>query len=190
MSEFNLDHAARFLEGHGWKREVAGDYDFNLAARAIVEMVANPDRGLMLMGNVGVGKTFLADIVFKILRGAKIRIECSDDDQVDYLVPPADATQNGGVYSSGADDLLLGHVYLDDLGSESLRQSYGNILDRCGKFLTKYHSRGRGRLIVTTNLNGEGLGKRYGDRVFDRLVDKCIVLKFSGKSKRERTVIK
>lgn len=181
---------AAFLEREGWRRDVAGEHDFALAAQGVAHLVMNPGAWLMLTGNVGTGKTFLAETVWKHIRRKKFRVDCSDDGQVDWLVGPADAAANGGVFNSAADELLEMDIFLDDLGSETLRNSYGNILDRCGKFIVKYHARGRGRLIVTTNLDGRALGERYGDRVFDRLVDRSVTVKFAGKSKRNRTIIK
>lgn len=190
MWDSNVKWAADFLERNGWTREVAGDYDFNLAAKAVAEFRAKPGKWLMLMGCVGVGKTHLADIIFDHLAGDKIKIDCAEDGQVDYLVGQEDAEVNGGVYSSGVNDYLDKSIFLDDVGRESIKTHFGNTLNRVGKFLAKYYNRGKRRVIITTNFDGEALSKRFGDALFDRILDKAIVIKFTGKSKRERNIFK
>lgn len=185
-SACDMKFASRLLEQNGWSRAVAGDHDFNLACRALCEMISDRTKGIVVMGNVGVGKTFLADILYHYVGGNKAKIECADDGQVDLLVSTGEASQNGGRGSSSADDLLDMTVFIDDLGAETIRNVYGNVFDRCGRFLAKYYSHGTKRLIVTTNLDGAGIDRRYGARILDRLADRCVMVKFSGTSKRER----
>lgn len=173
----------------GWHRSVAGDEDFALASKAVAQMSTDPRRGLLLIGNVGVGKTYLAEMVFAGIRTSKARIDCANNDSVDDLVLPCDAQANGGVYNSAADDLLDVSILIDDLGAEQFRQVYGNVLDRVGAFIVRYHARGRGRLIVTTNLSLAALEARYTSRVLDRLADKCVIAQFSGNTKRRWDVV-
>lgn len=186
---FSESAAAEWLERVGWHRAIAGDDDFALAAKAIAQMSDDPRRGLLLIGNVGVGKTCLAEKVFAGTRTDKVRINCADNDAVDDLVLPCDAQANGGVYNSAADDFLACSVLLDDLGSEAFRQVYGNSLDRIGTFIVRYHARGRGRLLVTTNLSLAQIEARYSSRVLDRLADRCVIVQFSGETKRRWDVI-
>ena len=186
---FDERTAAAWLTNAGWLREVAGDADFEVAAKAVSEMSADPRRGLLLMGNVGVGKTLLAEKVFAGVATRKVRVNCSDNDAVDDLVPPCDAQANGGTFNSAWEDYLGATVFLDDLGTEAMRQVYGNVLDRVGNFVVKYHLRGRGRLLVTTNLTAEAIERRYTSRVLDRLLERCVVAKFSGRTKRKWNII-
>ena len=58
-----------------------------------------------------------------------------------------------------------------------------------GDFIQRYHYKGKGRLMVTTNLNSSQINERYGGRVLDRLLEMCVVYKMSGNSKRERVVV-
>jgi len=190
MSAFDAKWAADYLERRGWLKEVAGEYDFGLADDALARIANAPGKGLLLMGNVGVGKTTLADIVFGGLTRPKMRIDCADNGNVDWLVGPEDRDMNGGAFNSEIQELMDANILLDDIGTEDIRKVYGNDLDRVGKFIVRYHARGRRKLIVTTNLDGDALQDRYGSCVWDRLLDKCVVVRFSGKSKRERTVLK
>ena len=186
---FSPAWAAAWLERRGWKRDIAGDVDFDMAVKAMVAICANRSKGLLVIGAVGVGKTALAEIVRGASRMPTVRIDCGVSDSVDLLVPESDATLNGGVYNSGIDDLMERTVLIDDLGSERVVKAYGNELDRVGNFIVRYHARGKGRLLATTNLSGKAIEARYGARVLDRMLDMCIVLKLTGTSKRAREVV-
>ena len=188
-SGFNAAKAAAWLERKGWKREIAGDADFEKAVKAMVEIESQPKKSLLLMGAVGVGKSSLAQIVFDAVQGDKTKIDCANTAEVDFLVPEADAARNNGVYSSGAHELLGRSVWLDDIGAEGVLKNFGNDLDRVGNFIVRYHTTGKRRLILTTNLDGKMITAKYGARVFDRLLDMCVIVKFEGKSKRDRAII-
>lgn len=176
--------AGAFLERHGWLRAVAGPADFERAAMAVSRMHADRTRGLFLTGRVGCGKTMLAGIVYSRLVGQKTRIDCAVSESVDYLVSEADAAANGGSFCGSSDYALGGHVWLDDLGAEDFHTLYGNEFDRCGAFVSRWYARGRGRLIVTTNLDGANFRRRYGDRMVDRILERCEVVRFEGRTKR------
>ena len=186
---FDETWARKWLEVNGWLESVAGEVDFSKAATAISLWASKPPIGLLITGRAGVGKTMLCQILFEKLRTEKVRIDCSDNSSVDFLVHESDAGSNGGVYNSTVDDYMNRTVMIDDLGTEEIRTSYGNQLDRVGKFIVRYHQRGTGRLMMTTNLTGSEMMSRYGARVVDRIMDKCVVLALTGKSKRQVNVI-
>lgn len=186
---FDEEWARRCLEKNGWLESVAGDVDFAKACKAVSIWASNPPIGLLITGKAGSGKTMLCDRLFEKLSTDKVRIDCSDNSSVDFLVHESDAYANGGVFNSSADDYLRRAVMLDDIGTEEIRMLYGNQLDRVGKFIVRYHARGTGRLMMTTNLSGNELMSRYGARVLDRIMDRCVVLSLTGKSKRNAIVI-
>ena len=78
---------------------------------------------------------------------------------------------------------------LDDIGREVIRSAYGNRLDRVGNFIAKYTLRGKGRMIITTNLSANDISDKYDDRILDRIMEKCIILPLHGSSKRNRNII-
>lgn len=186
---FNAAWAAAWLQRQGWRRDIAGERDFSAAVRAMVELAADRNKSLLLIGQVGVGKTALAKIVCSAVRTPVVRINCAESEDVDLLVPESDSAINNGVFNSEAGALLARTVFIDDMGAEPILKSFGNELDRVGNFVVRYHLRGSGRLIVTTNLSGGELEAKYGARVFDRLLDMSVVVRLSGGSKRGRTIV-
>ena len=135
-------------------------------------------RGLFLTGPAGCGKTALLKSLNRLMKkGDKSNwIYCKERDDIEYL-------------RSRDAEWLNDTLWLDDIGVEEVVKEYGNTIDVIGDAIQMYHYRGRGRLMVSTNLNSQGLNEKYGTRTLDRILEKCVVLKFNGKSKRERIVI-
>lgn len=163
------------LEDNGWHKSVAGEEDFDKAVKAIVAMYAS-GRGLFLTGEAGCGKTHLMSTLKRIMGlDGYSWYYCKESEDMAAL--------------RGADcDALHGTILLDDLGAEEIVREYGNTVDIVGDFVQRYHYRGKGRFIATTNLNSTQINERYGGRILDRILEMCVVLKFNGKSKRERIV--
>lgn len=173
MSLAKIEH---FLETNGWTRQVAGKDDFNAALLAINEMcLAN--RGIIINGEYGVGKTALAKVICRAFGGAfSIRLGLSED--------RAKLTASWQEYYCA--NPFAQNVFLDDLGTEPQVNEYGVRFEQVADFITTYHethSLGT-RLIVTTNLTTQELDDRYGGRVLSRLKDLVIPLRLSGSDKR------
>ena len=83
------------------------------------------------------------------------------------------------------DEMCERNVILDDLGAENIKNEYGVKRDIVGEFICRYHTKGKGRLFITTNLRGPELLDRYGGRVVDRLKQLCVPFHMKGKSKRQ-----
>lgn len=171
------DVVARHLEACGFSRDIAGPDDFDKAVRAVCAMFEH-GRGLFLTGAAGCGKT-------QLMRAVQRWINPHTLNWV-YVKEPADIEY----MRSRDDDILKANVYVDDIGCEEIIREYGNVVDVVGDFTQRYHYRGEGRFFATTNLNSEEINQRYGTRMLDRILEMCVVMKFDGKTKRERIVIK
>lgn len=159
------------LLSSGWKREIAkGDYD--KAVNSVVNALTTPNQGVIISGEYGCGKTSF----FKSVLKNYTMVECTLPESVECLD-----------YHTHADtvDYVLGtSVFIDDLGAENLVSRYGVKTDIVGDFICRYHLKGQKRIFITTNLRGDELLARYGGRVFSRLKDLCIPVRFDGKDKR------
>lgn len=173
---------AMSMEKGGFLRSVAGD-DFDRAIKAVSESVRQ-SKGILLTGQCGCGKTMLMRILHSRCGHPKYWYSCPSDDCLWLL----DARQNSNIKRS-----YLEWPFIDDLGTE-VRTDYGRRTDFVADYIRMYHDNAYlncgGRMFITTNLDSNGLLELYDERVVDRLMDMCVVLKFSGKSKRERTIIK
>lgn len=188
-----------YLEANGWRREVAGDADFDAALKAI-KLADEEHKGLLISGVFGVGKTHLAEILaraFAEFYGFNYRkIELGNPQDVEKLDPDW-----GELWS---EDLHAEVVLLDDIGAETATNDYGIITEPVAVFLTAQHNRlmrylsdgdltelGDGKrrpfpmVFATTNLNAAEFDARYSGRISSRNKDLFIPLRLNGKDKRK-----
>ncbi len=73
---------------------------------------------------------------------------------------------------------------VDDVGIEPLEvMEYGNVVSPMVELLSKRYD-GQLFTLLTTNLTPDGIRKRYGDRIADRLNEMAIVIPFKNSSYR------
>lgn len=132
----------------------------------------NKGKGLLLIGDAGRGKTFLAD---KILTPI-IKKKC-----------PYDKIAFIRGYSMGADyDDSLGTILIiDDAGVEREQNIYGEKRNIFCQIVYDAELFNR-LLIITTNLTIEELKDKYGDRIIDRLKALTTPVLFKGESMRNK----
>jgi DNA replication protein DnaC len=73
-------------------------------------------------------------------------------------------------------------IIIDDLGTESIKNDYGTKVDAVSDAIS-YAEDSSKTLLITTNLDGEDLDRRYDERTLDRL-RKCKVILIEGESFR------
>jgi len=125
-------------------------------------------RGLMLMGECGLGKSTI----------------------LNYVIPAIFRTKtNKSLKSISAKDLgvveksITTFIIIDDLGTESIKNDYGTKIDAVADTIS-YAEDSSKTLLITTNLSPEALKKRYDERTLDRL-RKCKVIVIKGESFRK-----
>ena len=130
-------------------------------------MADNAGRGLLLMGNVGRGKTEIGRNILPAVINHYCRRIVNCYDAVDMSAKKSEFIDN------------CWPLCIDDLGTEKDTKSR-DVFERLADQMEK-----RGRfLIVTTNLSGEDIRRIYGDRVFDRLKGNTTCIIFKGDSMR------
>ncbi len=130
-------------------------------------LVDTKGKGLMLMGECGLGKSTI----------------------LNYVIPAIFRTKTNKVLRSiSAKDLeaieknISTFIIIDDLGTESIKNNYGTKVDAVADAIS-YAEDSSKTLLITTNLASKALKKRYDERTLDRL-RKCRVVVIKGESFR------
>lgn len=157
--------------------------DFN--EYGVIKNKAALDKGLLVYGDYGVGKTTLFDTIHSI---GKLILKHTGSTQLWF---PRISTINilNGYYESQKDltgnfkleNYCRGKLYLDDLGKEDKAFNREEII---GRLLFERHRR-KLKTFVTTNENPSAIAARYGNHIGDRLPEMFNIIKWEGKSWRE-----
>ena len=124
-------------------------------------------RGLMLMGECGLGKSTILNYVIPAIFRTK----------TNKLLTSTPAKELGEIERSSASFIII-----DDLGTESIKNDYGTKIDAVADAIS-YAEDSSKTLLITTNLDAGELKERYDERTLDRL-RKCKVVVIKGKSFR------
>ena len=124
-------------------------------------------RGLMLMGDCGLGKSTILNFVIPAIFRTK----------TNKLLTSTPAKELGEIERSSASFIII-----DDLGTESIKNDYGTKIDAVADAIS-YAEDSSKTLLITTNLASKALKERYDERTLDRL-RKCKVVVIKGKSFR------
>lgn len=159
-----------------FETKLEGRKDVITSAKNFIDHYQRGGRGLLIIGDVGVGKTHIAVSILKelISKGYSglyynvidllrvIRSSYSND---------TNFTENDILEITSNVDMLV----LDDLGAEN---TSGWVLDRLYSIINKRYEEGK-TIIVTTNCKThDDLVGRVGDRIASRLAEVCIKFEF------------
>ena len=131
----------------------------------------NKGRGLLLYGSCGLGKTFLTRYVITAIILKYCNKVVTSFDMIDVNKDP--------------EKVLSKHIIaLDDIGTEEVSIKFGEKRSIIPEVLDATEKYGK-LLLMTSNLGGEDLIKKYGNRTFDRILATTKRIEFNGKSFRE-----
>lgn len=130
-------------------------------------MVDTKGRGLMLMGECGLGKSTILNFVIPAIFRTR----------TNKILRSIPAKELGAVDRNKAPFIII-----DDLGTESIKNDYGTKIDAVADAVS-YAEDSSKTLLITTNLTPQALKERYDERTLDRL-RKCKVVIIKGKSFR------
>lgn len=143
----------------------------------------DPNKGLLLSGPVGCGKTSLIRLMRHLVPHQRSYEVISSRNIVFGF-------QHIG-YKTIEDYGHSGSFCFDDLGVEPIGRFYGNDCNVLGEILLSRYdlflqSKGKIKTHATTNLNAEELEERYGERVRSRMRQLFNLLTFEKNSKDKR----
>lgn len=149
-------------------------------------------KGLLIMGNVGTGKTDLMKFFQKNKKRCYRILTCNDVSD-DYLFYKEELEN---IYSTPIEKPLhdpavffqkfIGNCF-DDLGTEENKNAYGNKKNVMGDLIMAiYAKKDFEKFHITTNLTKEEIEARYGTRVVSRIREMFNVFSYTGKDRRRR----
>lgn len=156
--------------------------------------VKNPDlnKGLLLHGGYGVGKTWLMQLfsrnrrqVFNVVSSKIVADEYQSegvDGQDKYVYLQKNPFEDPGYMFHKNSGLCI-----DDIGAEDVKKHFGNTRNAIGDIIELRYSKGTvGRFFhVTTNLNATQLESYYGPRVTSRMREIFNIINVGGGDRRK-----
>ena len=134
--------------------------------------------GLLLYGTVGTGKTFLAACIANAILDQGYRVRMTNFTTI------ADELWNAEDKASYIDDMCrFDLLVLDDLGTERKTEYMDEMVY---KIVNARYVVGK-PMVVTTNLSSAELSQTKDiskQRIYDRLIERCLPIQISGKSRR------
>jgi DNA replication protein DnaC len=135
-------------------------------------MVDTKGKGLILMGECGLGKsTILKSVIPAIFNTIK--------NKVLRCVP---AKELGQIERNENPFLVI-----DDLGTENIKVDFGTRVDYVADAIS-YAEDSSKTLVISTNLTPKALKVKYDERIVDRL-RRCKVVTFEGESLRAKQIL-
>lgn len=173
-----------------FNRHPHGDDAYRAYCRELAEALTADDRhfGVLLMGNVGCGKTTLMIALQKLFAhinwSTGIKNICNVDTDGLRIVRAKNIQRDGDrrqYFDTLCREPLLG---IDDLGAEPTEQLvFGNAATPVSDLLEERYDR-RLFTIASTNLTFEKLSQKYGARIADRMNEMFKIIIFKNKSYR------
>ena len=173
----------RYLHDYTFANDKGYNPEIEKAQRYVTEWAMMKENciGLLLWGNVGTGKTFIAACIANALIENGVSVLMTNFSKIlNSLSAMFDVDRNKFIESFNRYSLLI----IDDLGiernSEFALEQVFNVID------SRYRS--KKPLIVTTNLTLDEL-KRPKDlahaRIYDRVLERCVPLKVNRQNIRQ-----
>jgi len=132
-------------------------------------MVDTKRKGLILMGECGLGKSTILKYVIPAIFHTKLN-------KVLICIP---AKELGPIERNEKPFILI-----DDLGTESIRNDFGTKIDAVADEIS-YAEDSSKTILTSTNLTPIQLQSKYDERILDRL-RRCKVVQFEGESLRAK----
>jgi len=142
------------------------------------------DKGIMLLGGIGSGKTLLMEGLSKLYHFFEIEISLLPS----YMITEEFARKGVEVYCSvnyksdqiwtSADNMII-----DDFGAETITKHYGQVTNVVAELMLRRYDN-KVQTYGTSNLDQKSLRKFYGERVWSRMKEMFNFIELKGDDRR------
>lgn len=159
--------------------------------------VKNPslEKGIFFTGNFGVGKTVMMKLFQKNKRQVyhmKNTKDIAEDYRRSSDKDPFDFDQHTDKFRNAFADMSVfeqqyAGVCFDDLGTEDIKNNFGNKINVMGDIIEMRYAKGNCGLFMhaTTNLTADQLKEFYGARVISRMREVFNFIELPGNDRRK-----
>lgn len=168
-------------------------WEYDSSANAAADFICHTNKGAVLIGNVGSGKTTTMRIFQQVSH--MLKRDGNIPEWGRMVIPGILSTRQIQMrFGAEGDSFLLelseqNFLCIDDLGSETpIVNQYGTKSDPIASLLFLRYEKwqqSKVRTYATSNLTKEQLKTRYGERLFDRMKEMFIFIVMKGESKRK-----
>ena len=171
--EIKIPQAVQKIEMIG--KQIYANFEMLEEYKLIADFFENGTQGrsLALIGAPGTGKTFFATRLLPVLLKMELNKECT-------LVNATELADNLRKYKQ------QNYLVVDDVGTEEDAMEYGNKTHQFSEWINSVEYRDCFS-VITTNLNGEQIKKKYDARVYDRIKGCFKVILFKNQSFRKQS---
>lgn len=155
--------------------------------------VPNPslDKGILIAGNFGVGKTWLMKLfmrnqrqVFHVKNAKDIADAFGQDGEDalnDFVNKPKNAVNDSSAFFQPYAGLCI-----DDIGTEDIKNYYGSKRNVIGDVIEKRYAKGNTGIYLhaTTNFDADQIKEFYGGRVASRMREIFNLIEMNGNDRR------
>lgn len=168
------------------------DEKFNALCNSIGIENTSLDKGILLAGNFGVGKTWFMKLFLQnqrqcyYVRNAKEIADefqvAGDDGMEDYVSLKQNASNDTSTFYQKHSGLCI-----DDIGTEDIKTHFGNKKNVIGDIIEKRYAKGNTGVYLhgTTNLTAQQLNEMYGLRVVSRMRQMFNFIELMGQDRRK-----
>lgn len=133
------------------------------------------NKGILILGNIGSGKTLIMRIFVEFMRYSE------------KIIATYSAIEIVDIFKSGAyrDRLFISPLFIDDIGTEQVEiVNYGTKEMPLHDIISRRYLNNRLMMFATSNLSASKINERYGDRIKDRFKDMFNIIKLKGETRR------
>lgn len=157
--------------------------------KQIKEILKNEEKGILFMGETGVGKTHALYAIANtrvvkppagMFSDKNSRYRGRVRNFIEMLINFRDKMKDGHYRNEILNLMSEESIFIDDLGAEKISEFVQEFVYTIinGSY-NKNH-----RLFITTNLSLDELEKQYGSRIVSRLAEMCEFIVVNGKDRR------